>query len=157
MRLALKLVLVFMLANAALAGIYGYLAVRREVDLFKKRADDEAKEICPVIEKLLADAWRTAADRDIQESLDRVIPAEQEPWRIRWVSFDTGAEPRFRPRVPAERLTLIVIEQHLPVETEEPDGVSYLNVYWPVKLTGAKGRAGIRRSRDRIAGRRTGR
>ena len=55
MRLALKLVLVFMLANAALAGIYGYLAVRREVDLFKKRADDEAEEICPVIEKLLAE------------------------------------------------------------------------------------------------------
>ena len=55
------------------------------------------------------------------------------------MSFDTGAEPRFRPRVPAERLTLIVIEQHLPVETEEPDGVSYLNVYWPVKLTPPQG------------------
>ncbi len=138
MRLALKLVLAFMLASAALAGIYGYLAVRREVDLFKRRADDDAKEICPVIEKLLAEAWRTAPDRDIQESLDRVIPSQQEPWRIRWVSFETGADARFRPRVPAERLTLIVIEQHLPLEAEEPDGVSYLHVYWPVKLSNAR-------------------
>ena len=58
MRLALKLVLVFMLANIALAGIYGYLAVRREVILFQKRAAAEAEEMGPVIEKLLADAWR---------------------------------------------------------------------------------------------------
>ena len=60
MRLALKLVLVFMLANIALAGIYGYLAVQREVDLFKNRAAAEADEFGPVILELLADEERLA-------------------------------------------------------------------------------------------------
>ena len=56
-----------MLANIALAGIYGYLAVRREVILFQKRAAEEAEEMGPVIEKLLADALATAeGDRDIR-------------------------------------------------------------------------------------------
>jgi hypothetical protein len=54
MRLALKLALVFILANIALAGIYGYLAVRCEVILFQQRAAIEAEEMGPVIEKLLA-------------------------------------------------------------------------------------------------------
>ena len=62
MRLTLKLALVFILANIALAGIYGYLAVCREVVLFQKRAAAEAEEMGPVIEKLLADAWRTEGD-----------------------------------------------------------------------------------------------
>ncbi len=39
MRLTLKLVLAFILANATLAGVYGYLSVRREVDRFRKQAE----------------------------------------------------------------------------------------------------------------------
>ena len=54
---------------------------------------------------------------------------------IRWVSFDAKAEAKFRPAVPAERLTVIVIQEHVAVETDEPDGTSYLHVYWPVTLT----------------------
>ena len=135
MRLALKLALVFMLANIALAGIYGYLAVRREVALFQQRATEEAEEMCPVIEKLLADTWRTEDDRDIEESLRKVIAAQQQPLNIRWVSFDSKAEAEFRPAVATERLTAIVIQEHIPIETEEPDGDSYLRVYWPVVLT----------------------
>ena len=134
MRLALKLALVFMLANIVLAGIYGYVSFRREVALFQRRAAKEAAEMGPVIEELLADFGRTKDDRSIQESLDKLVPSGQQPLSIRWVSFDAQADPRFRPRVPAERLTVIVIQQHLPVETEEPDGTATLHVYWPVKL-----------------------
>jgi signal transduction histidine kinase len=134
-RLTLKLVLVFMLANVALAGLYGYLAVRREVTLFRQRVEAEAEEIGPVIEKLLAETWRSKPDREIQESLDRVAPSQQQPLRIRWVSFDAKAEPKFRPVVPTERLTVFVLQQHQPVETDEPDGIAYLHVYWPVTLT----------------------
>ena len=135
MRLALKLALVFILTNIALAGIYGYLAVRREVILFQQRATIEAEEMGPVMEKLLADAWRTEGDRGIRESLRRIIATGQQPLRIRWVWFDTKVEEEFRPAAPTERLTQIVIEEHVAVETDEPDGFSYLHVYWPVALT----------------------
>ena len=135
MRLALKLALVFILANIALAGIYGYLAVRREVILFQQRAAAEAEEMGHVIEKLLADAWRTEGDRGMRELLGRIIASQQQPLRIRWVWFDTKAEAEFRPAASAERLTAIVIQEHVAVETDEPDGISYLHVYWPVALT----------------------
>ena len=121
MRLALKLVLVFMLANIALAGIYGYLAVRREVILFQKRAAAEAEEMGPVIEELLADARRRP--RAIATSRSRSTGSsrsQQQPLRIRWVSFDTKAEAEFRPAVPAERLTSIVIQEHLPSRPMSP-------------------------------------
>ena len=121
MRLALKLVLVFMLANIALAGIYGYLAVRREVVLFQKRAAAEAEEMGPVIEKLLADAWPPEGDRDIAGiCCDRIIASQQQPLSVRWVWFDTMAEAEFRPAVSAERLTAIVIQEHLPSRPTSP-------------------------------------
>ena len=135
MRLALKLVLVFILANVTLAGIYGYLAVRREVIVFQKRAAAEAEEMGPVIAKLLADAWRTEGDRGMRESLRRIIGSQQQPLRIRWVWFDTNAEAEFCPAAAGERLTSIVIQEHVAVETDEPDGISYLHIYWPVALT----------------------
>ena len=89
----------------------------------------------PVIEKLLADAWRTEGDRGMRESLRRIIAAQQQPLSIRWVWFDTKAEAEFCPAASVERLTPIVIQEHVAVETEEPDGISYLHVYWPVPLT----------------------
>ncbi len=135
MRLALKLVLVFMLANIALAGIYGYLAVRREVTLFQRRTAEEAEEIGPVLEKLLVEAWRTEGDRGIRESLGRIIATQQQPLSIRWVWFDTTADAESCPATSPEQLTSLVIQEHVAVETEEPDGICYLHVYWPVPVT----------------------
>ncbi|MEI8371407.1 MAG: ATP-binding protein [Planctomycetota bacterium] len=135
MRVALKLVLAFMLANSVMAGIYGYLAVRREVVLFQKRAAADAEEMGPVVEKLLADAWRTEGDRGMRESLRRISGSGQLPLRIRWVWFDAKAEAEFRPTASAEQMTSIVIQEHIAIETAEPDGISYLHVYWPVALT----------------------
>ncbi|MGA2259520.1 MAG: HAMP domain-containing sensor histidine kinase [Thermoguttaceae bacterium] len=133
MRLALKLVLVFMLANIALAGIYGYLAVRREVFLFRKRAAAEAEEIGPVIEKVLDDAWNNKGDRGMRESLHSIFAGQEPPPHIRWVWFDTRDEPEYRPACSSDWLAAIVIKEHVPIETDEPDGIS-LRVYWPVAL-----------------------
>ncbi len=129
MRLTLKLVMVFMLANIALAIIYGYLAVRREVNLFKTQAAAEAKEIGPLIANLLKDACRNEADRDVQELLVRIIDTEQQPLRVNWVWFDSKLDPRASPEDSIEQPSAIA------VETEEPDGAYYLHVYWPVTLT----------------------
>ncbi len=69
MRLALKLVLVFMLANIA-AGRHLRLSGRPpRSGPFQQRAAEEAEEMGPVIEKLLADAWQTEGDRGMRESL----------------------------------------------------------------------------------------
>jgi signal transduction histidine kinase len=126
MRLALKLALIFMLANSALACIYGYLAVRREVRLFQKEAAEEAEEIGPVLEKLLCDAYRNQGDRDVQEILIKIIDTNQKPVGIHWVWFDkVELESALVP--PTERPTAIIVER-------EEEGLSYLHAYWPVTL-----------------------
>ncbi|MGO9113986.1 MAG: sensor histidine kinase [Thermoguttaceae bacterium] len=135
MRLALKLVLVFMLANIALAMIYGYLAVRREVILFRKEAAIETEVIDKSLEKLLIDAWRSKGDRGVQELLLTIIDSQQQHLRIRWVWFDTKPETESCPVVSADLLTEDVVQGHVPIEADEPDGIYYLHVYWPVTLT----------------------
>jgi signal transduction histidine kinase len=138
MRLAFKLVVAFMLANMALAGVYGYLAVRREVKLFEHRVAAEANEVGPLIENVLAEAWRSEGDPGIKESLRRIIVSQQQPLSIRWVWFDTKTEAEFSPAVSAERLTAIALEEHEVIETDEPGGIAYLHVYWPVALSDAR-------------------
>ena len=124
MRLALKLVLAFILANVTLAGFYGYLAVRREVILFQKRAAAEAEEMGPVIEKLLTDACGMRG----RSRHGGVVPQDhrrsEHPTRIRWVWSRANAEAEFCPAAAAERLTSIVIQEHVALEADEPDGIS---------------------------------
>ena len=140
MRLALKLFLVFMLANVACAGVFGYLHVRREVERFKRNAKIEVEEVGPVVEEILANLGPTKGDQDVEEVLDKVVRRQQPALSIRWVSFNVEAETRFRPVVPRERLTLIVIQQHDAIETGESDGERSLHVYWPVTLLARRNR-----------------
>ena len=58
MRLGLKFMLAFLLGNALLAAVYGYLAVRREVRLFRQMADEEAESVGPVLANVLPGEWR---------------------------------------------------------------------------------------------------
>ena len=78
MRLALKLVLAFMLANIALAAIYGYLAVRREVRTYEHNASEEAEAIGPAMQVVLADAWRESGIQGVQECVRRTAITVQE-------------------------------------------------------------------------------
>ena len=88
MRLALKLVLAFMLANIALAAIYGYLAVQREVRMFEHTASAEAESIGPAMQVVLADAWRASGYRGVQERVREAAKVQETELQIRWVWFD---------------------------------------------------------------------
>ncbi len=133
MRLALKLGLVFMLANMALAGIYGYMAMRREVVLFQRQVAEEADEMGPVMSRILADAWTSDRDRGMHESLRRLCSSQPQPLRVRWVWFD-AVEDDSRPAASSNLLTQVVLQEHGVVETAAADGTAYLVVYWPVAL-----------------------
>jgi two-component system, NtrC family, sensor kinase len=142
MRLALKFVLIFMLANMALASTFGYLAVRREVASFKHRVAEEAQEVASLVEKDLAAAWHSEGNHGIQKSLERIIQSQPQSTSIRWVWFDSKPDSEFCPSVSAARLVGI-IREHAATEIDDSDeadgpnrlyGVTYLHVYWPVAL-----------------------
>jgi signal transduction histidine kinase len=110
MRLALKLVLAFILANATLAGVYGCLSVRREVDRFRKQAENEAQELGVALEVSLIDAWHKGDVRGMHECLAKIYNP-QESFHIRLVLFDEDAEADFRPAAPARQWTAVFIQE----------------------------------------------
>ncbi len=134
MRLAMKLALVFMVANMTLAGVYGYLAMRREADVFHRQVAEEAEEMEPVVERLLADAWTMKRDIGVRESLQRLCGENPQPMRVRWVWFDDAAEKEFRPAATSDLLTAVALQEHRVLETEAPDGASFLVIYFPMSL-----------------------
>jgi signal transduction histidine kinase len=134
MRLALKLVFIFMLANMALAAVYGYLAMRRETALFHRQVAEEAEEMEPVVARLLAEAWTARREVGVHELLQRVCSDQPQPMRVRWVWFDRDEE-EFSPAASSNLLTNAALREHHALETDLPDGTAYLVVYWPVPLT----------------------
>jgi signal transduction histidine kinase len=133
MRLTFKLVSVFMLANIALAVVYGYLAVQREIRLFRESTHTEAHSLGKAMEGVLAQAFQSTGRQAVLECVRRAN-AEEEQLRIRWVWFDLQPGADDAPSAPREELTAISIERHLTIEAQDPAGGRYLHVYWPVKL-----------------------
>ncbi len=135
MRLAMKLALVFLAANMALAGVYGYLAMNREADVFHRQVAEEAEEMEPVMERLLTEAWKAKQDIGLRESLQRFGGEQPPPMGVRWVWFDNAAEKEFRPAATSDLMTAIALQEHRVLETAGPDGASVLVIYWPMSLS----------------------
>jgi two-component system NtrC family sensor kinase len=133
MRLTLKLGLAFMLANMALAVVYGYMAVQREVAIFHRQVAEEAEEMEPVIQRVLADAWSSKRDAGLRDSLRTYFGGQPQPMRVRWVWFD-AVEEDDRPVASAKLLTAVALQEHLALETEAPDGTAFVVIYWPMPL-----------------------
>ena len=134
MRLTIKLVLVFILANIVLAVIYGYLAIDREVRMFEQTATAEAETLGRAMENQLADAWCCTGQKGVEQFVRKVNDGQGRNVRIRWVWFDTQPGSEFSPSVPLEYLTMITIQQPMAVESFDSSGTPYLHVYWPVTL-----------------------
>ena len=135
MRLALKLVLVFTTGNIILAVLFGYLAIRREVYLFHQEATAEAKTLGHAMEEVLAGAWQSTGRPGVLQLVGRANDGQEHHVRIRWVWFDANPGEPDSPSTVPERLTAVTIEQHQPIEGTDPEGMSYLHVYWPVVLS----------------------
>ena len=149
MRLALKLILAFVLGNILLAGIYGYLAVQRETSMFRQAAATEAKTLGGALEDPLADAWQQKGHQGLVQCVRKANDGEKSYLRIRWVWFDSRPGDPYFPSASPNRLTAITIEQHVAVETPAPDGTPYLHTYWPVHLTGNR-RGGLEFSHSMV-------
>jgi two-component system, NtrC family, sensor kinase len=134
MKLALKLVAAFLLANIVLAAVYGYLAVQHEVRVFERTASDEARSLGPPMEHLLVAAWRSSGDRGLHDFIRETSIGNEQRMRIRWVWFDVQPGDPDSPIASLDQLTTTVFEQHQTVEQSAPGGNELLLVYWPVQL-----------------------
>ena len=135
MRLALKLVLAFVVANILLAAIYGYLAAENEVQVFEHTASLEAESLGPAMAVMVTEAYKSTGDRGMREMIRKASDGQGRELQIRWVWFDGTPGSPDLPAVSPKRLTAIAIQQHSVIDDVAPDGVANLRVYWPVHLT----------------------
>ena len=133
MRLALKLVLVFLLANSLLAALYGYLTVRQEVRLFEQTAGEETESLGSAMQGLLADAWHNTGSVGVEEYVRKAACPDVQ-FQIRWVWFDTESDRSHAPSMPLARLTTVTLQRHEALEEVDSTGAARLFIYWPVAL-----------------------
>lgn len=132
MRLATKLMLVFFLAIAVVTGVYGYLAVKREEQLFAARAEAEVRRIAATIEPSLRGMWRTQGPERVVALLQQ-MPLEGYNVRVRWVWFDAPRTDPFGPMTSWERRS-----QPAQLVEIRNDGVGNLYAYWPLDFDTAR-------------------
>ena len=136
MRLALKLVLAFMLANIALAAIYGYLAVRREVTCSSTLRATKRNRWAPRCKSCLPTLGTRRGYQAVQNVVRKAGTIHEGELRIRWVWFDNRPGDPDAPSAPPELLSVTAIERHAEIEASDSAGNPVLDIYWPVPLDG---------------------
>ena len=102
MKLAAKLVAVFLLEIAVLLAIDGNLAVQREKRLFQTDMQQDAHVLGNVLKDFVAETWKSEGQERAAQLLDKANH-EQRQLRIRWVWLGGSSEPHHRARLPTVR------------------------------------------------------
>jgi len=146
MKLAFKLVFLFLLAAVLLTAGHAYLAIRQETESFHEETRADAERLAEALDDVLAERWRRGGYQAAVE-LIRTADGQHRRIRIRWVWFDATPEEPNCPAASPARLTSVVIDRHALIEDHGPDGKAYLHSYWPVSVDGGRN-GGIELSRD---------
>src|SRR6056297_3438667 len=138
MRLAAKLVLLYLLGLFLIVGVFGYLSFQQNRRLAKSEHERRATELAAALRPSLQAAWQQGKTGSIAQILQRST-GQLESLQIRWVELQRSPDPRWQPRVPAARLptrrrvtTLTVIEgdgrptlyTYVPLAGDDPRGGS---------------------------------
>ncbi len=131
MRLAVKLVGVFVLVTIGLLGINGYILVNREVARFENEMKEDAHHLGVVMEKMVFIISQATVRGKVVEFINTVGSREQQT-QVRWVWFDAPQGNAFEPRVNLRS----VPREHLLRETsysiQSVDGENLLCTYYPI-------------------------
>jgi two-component system NtrC family sensor kinase len=133
MKLALKLVLALVLGLIVITTVHGWLSVRHQTRQFELDVKADAERLGDVLEEAVQEAWRQGGHQRVSD-LIREASEYEHTMEIHWVSFDAQPGDPFCPTAPPDRITAVIIEQHLIVPVRTADGTPYLNAYWPVPV-----------------------
>lgn len=115
MKLAAKLMLVFLLAVMLMTSVASYLTVQRAYERFERREREVAVQFAREIDDQLVAAWR---QRGLEGLSDVVAPftAPGSPWKVHYFWLRRGT--------PVTGASSVI--------TREPDGTRLLHVYCPI-------------------------
>ena len=103
MKLALKLVSVFMLCTILLASAHAYFVIQRQTQAFEQQAEADAQKLAGSLQKQIPQAWQQAGPDGLANLL-RNMESYSVTTRVRWVWFDAQPGTPHSPSVPPEQL-----------------------------------------------------
>jgi signal transduction histidine kinase len=133
MKLALKLVSVFMLCTILLTSAHAYLVIQRQTQAFEQQAEADAQQLAGSLQKQIPQAWQQAGP-DGLASLLRNTEGYSVTTRVRWVWFDAQPGTPHSPSVPPEQLQAVVVERFVSIPAQGSDGAQHLFTYCPIAV-----------------------
>jgi signal transduction histidine kinase len=133
MKLAAKLVLVFLVGIVVLTGVNIFLALRHEEQEFDDETTAEARRLATTMEEVLTLVWRDQGQAGAIQLIQKA--SEREPHlHVRWVYFDASPGDPHCPAAPPEQVRAILEGRLRPVRSRGPDGALYAHAYWPMAV-----------------------
>ena len=135
MRLAAKLMLVFLAVVVLMTAVGSYFSVRRGFAQFRQRQEQMTRDTAAAVDKQLAEAWRQGGPDGLLAAMDQ-LRLSNSSHRIRWVWFEqedvTGGK------------TQTAVVEHMTFDrgnvvsttVTDPGGRRQLQTYHPIDLDG---------------------
>lgn len=133
MKLTGKLVSVILLEIVALLAVDGYLAVRREKEMFQSDMQRDASLLGNVLKDVVAETWRAKGSEAAIQLLKK-SNREQHMMRARWVWLGLAEDEGFRPLAPAASLAPVAAGNELTLAVTDGRGEKLLCTYIPVDV-----------------------
>lgn len=133
MKLAFKLVSALVLGLIVILIVHGWVSVRHQTRQFELDARADAERLGDVLEETVFEAWKQGGHEGVVDLIRKASQYEH-TMEIHWVRFDAQPGDPFCPTAPPDRITAVMIQQHLTVPARAPDGTPCLNAYWPVSV-----------------------
>ena len=133
MKLAAKLMMIFLLAALPLMTLSSYLTVQREMRQLAKSQERKVRSFANEIQGLLVSSHQKGGLEGLVSSL-RSYATPLQPLRIRWVWFEGPNGNGLSPSVPMSRIESQVLAGQLVSVANQVGGQGFLHTYFPLTM-----------------------
>jgi signal transduction histidine kinase len=137
MKLAAKLVSLFVGLIVVVLAIDGYLSVQRETRVFRNDMKRDAHLLGSAFKDVIAATWR-AEGQEHALTLIQEANKKTHPVHLRWVWLDAASNDPHEPRVPQGKLGDVKNGKEVFVEGKDDRGDKHLYTYIPVETGQAR-------------------
>jgi signal transduction histidine kinase len=130
MRLAAKLILLYLVGLSLIAGLFSYLTIRQDQRLAMIQHEQHASDIAASLKPSIQQAMRDQSAAELAQTVDRSTRSLRTV-QVRWVEFSASGDRSRRPSVPMEMI--VTSRKVTTVSMPNSSGQDYLYTYLPVE------------------------
>ena len=134
MKLTIKIMGLIFLGIIALLAVDGYIAVKREINLFDNDMKQNAFMLGNTVKELTIGAWHESG-RNRALELIKKVDKEENHMRIQWVWLGGLSSGPYMPHVALKKLTAVFNGHEISVKKTDDNGPGYRYTYIPVKIS----------------------